>query len=519
VEAFAGRLSAGAPRHTKKRLKLDLSEQFTDSKGNTVRLLDIFNTDPIDLLRKQARKASGEVALMGNGIAGSAGMETVRRALEFRASGTGDPKARLAEMEAFDQISAEILGRPFGDASPAWLDGALTANATANLGGMGITQLGEYINTATGIGIDGTLKAMASAPRLRAEIHALARGEKVNNSILESIELPDGGGEFGLTNYKMVTLYDNPAAVYDGYGTSGVGAGTRLLRAASFGLSSISAHRLIHAVQTRGVAEQITLKAIRYIRDGGESIALRDMGFDDATVAALKADLPNMVTWGPNGGVAKFDLRKATNKEAAAKFITAVHRGSAQLIQDSFVGEKGKWQHSGVGKVLSQFRNFPLLAAEKQWGRQRGNRGAVVASLMLLASTGAILPLVYARVALNAAGRPDRDEYIDKMTTPYALARAALNYVSMAGMAGDLMDVLSGTAQAVAPEAAASFTGTTRTGRAPSLAGIVPLLGYGDELLGIPGAVGKGNPFAIAQTLPLSNVPWLTPIMNTLRPE
>jgi hypothetical protein len=384
---------------------------------------------------------------------------------------------------------------------------------------MGITQLGEYINTATGIGIDGTLKAMASAPRLRAEIHALARGEKVNNSILESIELPDGGGEFGLTNYKMVTLYDNPAAVYDGYGTSGVGVGTRLLRAASFGLSSISAHRLIHAVQTRGVAEQITLKAIRYIRDGGESIALRDMGFDDATVAALKADLPNMVTWGPNGGVAKYDLRKATNKEAAAKFITAVHRGSAQLIQDSFVGEKGKWQHSGVGKVLSQFRNFPLLAAEKQWGRQRGNRGAVVASLMLLASTGAILPLVYARVALNAAGRPDRDEYIDKMTTPYALARAALNYVSMAGMAGDLMDVLSGTAQAVAPEAAASFTGTTRTGRAPTLAGIVPLLGYGDELLGIPGAVGKGNPFAIAQTLPLSNVPWLTPIMNTLRPE
>lgn len=519
VEAFAGRLSAGAPSHTKKRLKLDLSEQFTDSKGNTVRLLDIFNTDPIDLLRRQSRKVSGEVALMGNGIAGSAGMETIRRALEFRAAGTGDPKARLAEMEAFDQISAEILGRPFGDASPAWLDGALTANATANLGGMGITQLGEYINTATGIGIDGTLKAMASAPRLRAEIHALARGEKVNNSILESIELPDGGGEFGLTNYKMVTLYDNPAAVYDGYGTSGVGAGTRLLRAASFGLSSISAHRLIHAIQTRGVAEQITLKAIRYIRDGGESIALRDMGFDDATVAALKADLPNMVTWGPNGGVAKFDLRKATNKEAAAKFITAVHRGSAQLIQDSFVGEKGKWQHSGVGKVLSQFRNFPLLAAEKQWGRQRGNRGAVVASLMLLASTGAILPLVYARVALNAAGRPDRDEYIDKMTTPYALARAALNYVSMAGMAGDLMDVLSGTAQAVAPEAAASFTGTTRTGRAPTLAGIVPLLGYGDELLGIPGAIGKGNPFAIAQTLPLSNVPWLTPIMNTLRPE
>lgn len=519
VEAFAGRLSAGAPSHTKKRLKLDLSEQFTDSKGNTVRLLDIFNTDPIDLLRRQSRKVSGEVALMGNGIAGSAGMETIRRALEFRAAGTGDPKARLAEMEAFDQISAEILGRPFGDASPAWLDGALTANATANLGGMGITQLGEYINMATGIGIDGTLKAMASAPRLRAEIHALARGEKVNNSILESIELPDGGGEFGLTNYKMVTLYDNPAAVYDGYGTSGVGAGTRLLRAASFGLSAISAHRLVHAIQTRGVAEQITLKAIRYIRDGGESIALRDMGFDDAMVAALKADLPNMVTWGPNGGVAKFDLRKATNKEAAAKFITAVHRGSAQLIQDSFVGEKGKWQHSGVGKVLSQFRSFPLLAVEKQWGRQRGNRGAVVASLMLLASTGAILPMVYARVALNAAGRPDRDEYIDKMTTPYALARAALNYVSMAGMAGDLMDVLSGTAQAVAPEAAASFTGTTRTGRAPTLAGIVPLLGYGDELLGIPGAIGKGNPFAIAQTLPLSNVPWLTPIMNTLRPE
>ena len=519
IDAFAGRLSAGAPSHTKKRLKLDLSEKFLDSNGKEVQLLDIFNTDPIDLLRRQSRKVSGEVALMGNGIAGSAGMELLRRALEFRPATGVDAKTRIAEMQAFDQISAEILGRPFGDASPAWLDGALTANAVSNLGGMGITQMGEYINTATGIGIDGTLKALASAPRLRAEIHALARGEKVNNSILESMELPDGGGEFGLTNYKMVTMYDNPAAVYDGYGTSGVGYGTRLLRATSFALSSVSAHRLIHAVQTRGVAEQITLKALRFIKDGGESIALRDMGFDDAMVAALKADLPNMVKYGPNGGVAQFDLRKATNKEAAAKFITAVHRGSAQLIQDSFVGEKGKWQHSGWGKVLSQFRNFPLLAVEKQWGRQRGNRGAVVASLMLLASTGAILPLVYARVALNAAGRSDRDEYIEKMTTPYALARAALNYVSMAGMSGDLMDLLSGTAQAVAPEAASAFTGTTRSGRQASLAGIVPLLGYGDELLGIPGAIGKGNPYAIAQTLPLSNTPWLVPIMNSLRPE
>lgn len=519
IDAFVKRLSAGAPSHTKKRLKLDLSEKFTDSTGKEVQLLDIFQTDPVELLRRQSRKVAGEVALMGNGIAGSAGMETIRAALEMRA-GTGlDPKTRLREMEAFDQISAEILGRPFGDATPGWLDNALTANATANLGGMGITQLGEYINMATGIGIDGTLKAMASAPRLRAEVHALARGEKVPNSILESMELPDGGGEFGLANYKMVTMHDNPAAVYDSYGSSGVGIGTRLLRAGSFAMSAVSAHRLVHAIQTRGVAEQITLKALRYIKDGGESVALRDMGFDDATVAALKADLPKMVTYGPNGGVASFDLRKATDPGAAAKFITAVHRGSSQLIQDSYVGEKGKWQHSGVGKVLSQFRNFPLLAAEKQWGRQRGNHGAIKAGLMLLASTGAILPVVYARVALNAAGRPDREEYIEKNTTPYALARAALNYVSMAGMAGDLMDALSGTAAAVAPEATAAFAGTNRRGQQSSLTGLIPLLGYGDELLRIPGAIGKGNPYAIAQTLPLSNTPWLVPIMNSLRPE
>lgn len=48
---------------------------------------------------------------------------------------------------------------------------------------------------------------------------------------------------------------------------------------AGHALGAVSLHRIVHAVQVRGAAEQITHSAIKFIRDGAESEALQDMGF------------------------------------------------------------------------------------------------------------------------------------------------------------------------------------------------------------------------------------------------
>jgi hypothetical protein len=512
IQEFGNKLAAGAARHTKQRLHLDLNQTFIGEDGNSFQLVDLFQQDHIGLLRQQARRVSGEVALAGHGVAGAAGLRLIERALQF-----GETKLQPNEIKAFQQFSAEMLGTPYGGETPLWLDNALSANASANLGGMGFTQIAEYINVATGLGIKNTLEAISSAPKMMAEVRALARGEKVENGILSSMELPGGGGEFGLENYKMVTAYDTPSSVYDSYGKESIGVGTRLIRASGYALRVLSLQRVIHAVQSRGVAQQITTKALRYIRDGSNSKALADMGFTPEIAERVRADMPNAVTW--NGDrIESFDITQFKDVGAAEAFAQAVRRGTAQLIQDSFPGEKGYWQHSAMGKMLTQFRTFPLLATEKQWGRNRSNHGAIVAAGMLIAGAGAALPIYLARLSLNAAGRPDREEYLDRMTSPMALARATLNYVGMAGVMPDLIDALSYAGSPIMEDLGIIQEAGSRTqGTRAPIASIVPLAGYANEVLSLPRQLD--NPYNMMQPLPWSNTPWLVPIMNELRPD
>jgi len=508
VAAAMGRYSAGGPSYTKRRLHLDLNRGYDLGGGKSMTLLDLFNTDQVSLMRTQARRVSGEVALAQHGVMGSQGLTLLRRALTF---GGDTARADLRQIEAFDQVSAEMLGRPFGSATGKWMDRALTANATARLGGMGFNQLGETVNAIWHVGVMHTLDFVKSVPRLRAEISAMARGEKVPNGILNSLEQYGGGGEFGMEGYKMVTAFDSPENAYQSYGHEAVTWVDRLLRTASHVQGSLSLHRMIHAVQVRGMAEQVTLRAVRYLRDGIETQALKDMGFNADMQARLRKDLPNMVTYDAAGRVATFDITKATDGQAATAFLQAVRRGAGQIIQQTFVGEQGKWAHDGMLKMLTQFKSYPLVAMEKQWARQRGNYGVAGALGILMGSLSIAMPIYYARVALNAMNRPDREEYLERALDPYTVMRASMNYTSVAGMMPELMDLLSNST-GLGP-----VTGG-RTGANQSLVtNLVPGVGYIDDVY--QAAINPSDPHKLAQVAPWSRTPLLIPLVNALRDD
>ena len=64
-------------------------------------------------------------------------------------------------------------------------------------------------------------------------------------------------------------------------------------------------------------------------------------------------------------------------------------------FQRTYVGETGAWAHSGLLKLLAQFRTFSLTSVEKQWGRNVHNYGALKS----------VIP---ALLAGSAGGRADR---------------------------------------------------------------------------------------------------------------
>lgn len=502
VGAAMGRYSAGGASHTKKRLHLNLTQPFPNADGSMGTLMDLFNTDHLSLLNNYAGRVSGEVALANHGVMGAQGLTLLRTALMH------GPKDKDHEqvIKAFDQIAAEFLGRPFGEARSQGMERLLSVTALAKLGGMGFPQFGESFNGVWAVGIKNTLESIVDMPRLIGEVHAIARGEKVENGMLSSMEQFGGGGEFGLDGYTMTTMHTNPEANYASYGHESVTWIDRGLRSGAHVASVLSMHRAIHGAQVRGMSEQIVHKALRYMREGTDDKALADMGFTPRVRAAFMADMDKAVTRDGFGRIKSFDISKISDVDAANEFYQAVVRGANQIIQGSFIGEQGRWTHSNMGRLLSQFRNFPLVAMEKQWARNKGNHGVAGAIGIMVGSMAFAMPVVLARIAFSAQGRADKDEYLAKQLDPMNLARASLNYVGSSGFAGEVMDMLS--------SAAGAETGG-RKGGGSIVSSVLPAAGYIED-------VGKAihdptDPYKVAKALPFSRTPVFLIGVNALK--
>lgn len=503
VTAQMNRYTKGGASHTKKRLDLDLLKQYDDGAGGTFRLLDLYETDQLGLVRQQVGRVSGEVALARHGIMGRPGLKVLRKALDF---GDTNGKVQPKEIEAFDQVAAEFLGDPFGQANKA-MDRLQQLNSLARLGGMGITQFAEYINMAMHVGAWRTLSSIGDAMRLRKEVKALAKGEKVDNPILASLEYL-GGAEFGTDAYKMVFPFDRPDLQYQVNTGDTLTVFDRLLRGGSHLQGKLSFWRTIHSVQQRGAAEQIVHKALRYIKDGTESKALDDMGINETLRGRIQLQLDQAATW-EGGRLASFDVTKLDPADARA-FIEAVHRGSAQMIQGTFIGETGKWAHDGWLRLLSQFRTFSITAVEKQWGRQRAGRGVYTALAMTLGAMSIAIPIHLARVYAMSAGRPDREEYIKKQTEWDVLGRASMNYIATSGLAGDFIDALSAVSGLGAPQGGRNSGGQEFVGSV-----VLPAAGLVDDVWkGVQNTRDGTDPHQLVKAMPFSNLPMFKVLIN-----
>jgi hypothetical protein len=498
------------PGYTKRRIRLDLNQSHNLADGTEFKLMDLFDTDMFSLIRAQAGRASGEVALARHGIMGKAHLRLIREAMM---QGDNKSRATARELQAFDQVAAEFLNEPFGTQNK-WVDRIMQFNSLARLGGMGFTQAAESINGMVSVGIARTFASIGSMGRMRNEILTLAKGEAVNNPILSSIE-KFSGAEFGTDAYKIVFPFDNGSLQYQTYGSDSLTHADRLLRGGAHAQGKPSFWRAFHSTQQRGFAEQIVRKAFEYVRAGTNDVALRDMGITEELAMNLRAEMGSIATF--NGDkLASLDITKMENTAAANEFVQAIHRGTSQIIQDTFIGEKGVWAHEGMARLMTQFRTFSLTSIEKQWARQRGNVGTAKSLGIIMAAMAAATPLYMARTYVQSIGRKDQQAYLENRLSFYNLARATMNYVAATGLAGDFMDA----GQAIT---GADFMGNERgnTGGAGAKRFIgnmvAPALGTADDVWKAVQNTKKGtDPTELVKVLPGSRLPYLMPAINAL---
>lgn len=498
IDLLMGRFARGGAGYTKKRLNLDLDATVSRADGTEFRLMDAYETDVSKLYREYAQRMSGEVALAQFGVPGEHGMQLIREALGYggaRGEGVPDPV-----LEAFDQVRAEMAGRPIpGTKYNKHLGNLRLLTAASRLGGQAVTQFAE---TANGIGVVGAAAAMrviSQMPRLIQDVR-LGRA----NPLLDSLEVH--GGPIGMESRIVVPLQDSDDIRV--FGQDAVTYFDRIVRAGANAMPWASGMHHVQMAQTRGFTEEIVKKAMRYIREGKEDTALAGMGIDGALSARLRAELDNIAEFDERGVLTALDLNFANDMQAVAEFVQAVHRGASQIIQKQYIGETGKWAHDDLLRLLTQFRSFSIVSMEKQWTRQRADEGTAKAVGLLLGSMAFALPLHIARVNVNSVGRENREEYLEQQLSPGALGRATLNYVSLSGLSGDVLDTVN----------AVAFGGElsgVRTGRTDVL-GQVPGLGY---VASAGQAIAEQDLARMVKQLPGANLPYMLPFINSAQGE
>jgi hypothetical protein len=512
--AILDRVRAGLSQQgmgqTKKRLDIDLLKELRPG----LRVMDFYNTNPLLMARSYAKRTAGTVALTEAGIHGLRGMRELRKATMLK----GVDQPTQAELDSFDRVMAEILGTPIAGA-------VVSAGATnmrlivslQRLGGLVFTQAAETFNMLHHLGLRSTLSGIKDLPKMLGEVGRLKTGAPSGNHILTSIE--QYGGEFGMETYKMVAPLDAPDGRLGEY-IDQPGVVSRLLRSGGQLQAKISFFRGLMASQHRMVAEQIVMRAARMIRDGGNDVALADMGFTPDVVNAMKGDLATVARWDGNDKLLAFDLTQVSDPRTAEAFVQAVHRGTGQIIQGTFVGERNAWMHNDYLKLLLQLRTFGLTATEKQFARTRmihggGAAGYAYAGGMMLGQMALALPIYAARVQLMAAGREDREDYIKKSMNPAAMVRATMNYSSLSGLTGDVLEIISGVAGGFGSKRAQEIVGARQ--EAASVGRVLPFAGTIDT--GMRVVSGKADLHTAIKQLPFGNLWYIVPAINLTKDD
>lgn len=508
----AGELErVGAAPYAKHRLDLPLLDVLPNGK----RLMDYFDTDVPKLARSHARSVAGQAALAERNILGQRGVNNLLRAMREAPVGQ---EALPEEIHAAERTFGTFLGTPWAGEHRNRLASGLGGFTRLRLmGGLAFTQLGELVNGVHSVGMSTTLEAITSLPRMIGEVKDANNGKSLANAWLGSVD-QFSGMALGTEGYRMSSAFDAPDDLLREYG-KGSNVVERAIASGNHLQGKISFHRGLLAAQHRAFAERIVVKAADYLtnKNAVNDRYLDDMGFNKDMRVALRGVIDAAVERDAAGNAVGLDIYKFDNVELMEDFVSAVNRGTAQIIQGSFIGEQGAWAHSDLQKLALQLRTFGLTATEKQWARNRmlagpGVEGYAYAAGVLLAQMAFVTPIYLARLQVNAIGRDDREEYIKQGLSPAAMLQATMNYSANSGLVGDAFDAAMTIGGGWNDDLKESMG--TRGGQS-GVSGMVPGLGTVDQ--GLRQMRGDGSVAQSIKLLPGSNLPYVQAVINVTR--
>ncbi|MFM4959337.1 hypothetical protein [Aeromonas caviae] len=415
-----------APGMLNRRTALDLT-----MASQNFQLIDFVDTNIERVTRTYNVETSGRVALAAKGIYSRADWDDVTAAVKNDIH-RSNPNADLEDTHrALEDAWESFTGVAVRGGINRVAGRMMAATQISLLGGMGLAQSVEMANILGRHGVNGIMRSMSSI----GEVAGIARRDP-NSPLLKSIAAAGG------------PLWDNaklhsPDVRLDWHGTVGTQAGKIIDRALAIGqgtLATVSALRRITSLERR-LATVLEMDAlVRMANEGVPTDAkklrrLTAMGIEfgsggnwDSIAEALrlhgKYDSKGVLT------DIDFDSMAPGTRD---DILFIIKRSVGQQIQEAYIGETPTALNSTLGKLMGQFKSYPLLSMDKQIARniQIGDMEAYHTFMWGLMLGAAVAPV---RMAL--AGR---SEEINAGT----IAAQAVRYMPMSGVWSDALDVMS----------------------------------------------------------------------------
>jgi hypothetical protein len=360
----------GQAGQTKGRIDVDM--RVVASNG--IALIDLFDTDFVQIISRRSRGTAGAAALARKGIASRTDRLDIIQAILDEQAARGPSKktgtsARDKLADAIDEdkpLTREDLEHYFsyfdggpvaGGLSPAYANMKKLTNL-ALLNGLGLTQLAETGAMIASVGIQrwwehsgAALKSAINDPK-----SALVRELKHINVLLPEDRLfrPDLNIEMDRVGTAQSELAARVSGVLNqGQRIQGITSGFYAVRNIQQRIAVTSAADKI-MTNMKGLANDMS------------SMRAEDWGLDPATFARVKGYVDNGTVEFLDGSLHKLNFDKWA-PEDVEDFALTLNRAVHQMVQKTMIGEDSLLFHrDGIAALFFHLKSFPMLAMEKQ---------------------------------------------------------------------------------------------------------------------------------------------------------
>ncbi|MCU1376758.1 MAG: hypothetical protein JWO68_4044 [Actinomycetia bacterium] len=433
---------AGRPANLRLRLGLDENYRETLADGSQFRVSDLFENDSRLLVDKYVNSIGGWIAMAEKGITSRAAFDRrIADAVDHHkatSSDTVDASKINREIQLVKDMFDNVTGRPMSTQSFNRGDRYLAAfrsyTRSTFLGQLGIAAAFE---TKNAIGLATVRAFWQQMPSFRGFIQATRSGRIANAELAADIEAMSGFGLERAAAYARqheITefTYDRGLSSFENYATK-----------ASHAVDIISGNAHFTSA-TRQFAAAMLIQKHSNIAHG--RLALTDSlgerlvhnGLNENEISSVLADLKQFSAVDTKGAVKSIEWEEWQKQrpESYDSYRLLVEREVRDGIQDHDLGETYAFQHTTLGKVISELRTFNLAGHSKQFLKGATYHDGTTAMTWSLSFMGEAL----AYTLQTSVNFSHNQEELNKRLTLERIAAAVVQRMSVLGVAPMLLE-------------------------------------------------------------------------------